>query len=88
MGEMLAAYGVETMTGYSPDHLDPRPDLVVVGNVCRKDNPEARAAIDGGMATAPSRRPLGELFLASRKPSSSPGTHGKTTTTALTSRCS
>jgi UDP-N-acetylmuramate: L-alanyl-gamma-D-glutamyl-meso-diaminopimelate ligase len=84
MGEMLAAYGVETRQGYSPDHLAPRPDLVVVGNVCRKDNPEARAAIDGGMAYRSFPKALGELFLASRKSLVIGGTHGKTTTTALT----
>ncbi len=84
MGEMLQAYGVETRQGYDPAHLDPRPDLVVVGNVCRKDNPEARAAIDGGMAYRSFPKALGELFLATRRPLVLAGTHGKTTTTALT----
>src|SRR3954463_8320937 len=49
MGPALAAWGVRCLEGFSPVHLEPRPDLVVIGNVCRKDNPEARAAIDGGM---------------------------------------
>jgi hypothetical protein len=71
------------MTGYRPAHLDPRPDLVVVGNVCRKDNPEARAAIDGGLPTRSMPGRSSELFLASGPRSWSAGTHGKTTTTAL-----
>ena len=85
MGDALKAYGVETMTGWDPAHLDPRPDLVVVGNVCRKDNPEARAAIDGGMNYRSFPKALGELFLAQRRSLVVAGTHGKTTTTALVS---
>ncbi len=85
MGDALKAYGVETMEGWSPAHLDPAPDLVVVGNVCRKDNPEARFAIDHGMNVRSFPKALGELFLAQRRSLVIAGTHGKTTTTALTS---
>lgn len=84
MGEALARYGVETMQGWDPSHLDPAPDLVVVGNVCRRDNPEARAAIDGGLAYRSFPKALGELFLGARRSLVVAGTHGKTTTTALT----
>jgi UDP-N-acetylmuramate: L-alanyl-gamma-D-glutamyl-meso-diaminopimelate ligase len=84
MGDALRAYGVETREGYRPEHLDPRPDLVVIGNVCRRDNPEARAAIDGGMHYRSFPKALGELFLAQRRSLVIAGTHGKTTTTALT----
>jgi UDP-N-acetylmuramate: L-alanyl-gamma-D-glutamyl-meso-diaminopimelate ligase len=83
MGDALKAYGVETMSGWDPAHLDPRPDLVVVGNVCRRDNPEARAAIDAGMNYRSFPKALGELFLAQRRSLVVAGTHGKTTTTAL-----
>ena len=85
MGDALKAYGVETMQGFDPAHLVPAPDLVVVGNVCRKDNPEARAAIDGGLAYRSFPKALGELFLATRRSLVIAGTHGKTTTTALVS---
>jgi UDP-N-acetylmuramate: L-alanyl-gamma-D-glutamyl-meso-diaminopimelate ligase len=84
MGDALKAYGVEAMEGWDAAHLVPAPDLVVVGNVCRKDNPEARAAIDGGMNVRSFPKALGELFLAQRRSSVIAGTHGKTTTTALT----
>ncbi len=85
MGDALKAYGVETMLGFDPAHLVPAPDLVVVGNVCRKENPEARAAIDGGLAYRSFPKALGELFLATRRSLVIAGTHGKTTTTALVS---
>lgn len=83
MGPALEGWGIETRTGYDPKHLEPRPDLVVVGNVCRKDNPEARAAIDGGMKVATMCHALGDLILADTSPLVVGGTHGKTTTTAL-----
>jgi UDP-N-acetylmuramate: L-alanyl-gamma-D-glutamyl-meso-diaminopimelate ligase len=85
MGDALRTYGVETLEGWDPARLSPAPDLVVVGNVCRKDNPEARAAIDGGLNYRSFPKALGELFLAQRRSLVVAGTHGKTTTTALTS---
>ncbi|MBO6938509.1 MAG: UDP-N-acetylmuramate:L-alanyl-gamma-D-glutamyl-meso-diaminopimelate ligase [Deltaproteobacteria bacterium] len=83
MGPALERWGIETMPGWDPANLDPAPDRVVVGNVCRKDNPEARAAIDGGLSVTSMPQLLGELFLADRTSLVVSGTHGKTTTTAL-----
>lgn len=83
MGPALERWGIETMAGWDPANLDPAPDRVVVGNVCRADNPEARAAIDGGLETTSMPQLLGELFLAERPSLVVAGTHGKTTTTAI-----
>ncbi len=68
---------------FDPAHLDPRPDLVVIGNVCRKDNPEARAAIDGGLPYTHIAGALAEFVLGGTRPLVVAGTHGKTTTTSL-----
>lgn len=83
IGPALARWGVETMPGWNPDNLVPAPDLVVVGNVCRRDNPEARAAIDGGLRYASFPETLETLFLTERPGYVVAGTHGKTTTTSL-----
>lgn len=83
MGEALARWGIETKTGWDPAHLEPRPDLVIVGNVCRKDNPEARAAIDGGIPYDSMPGAMEKLFLGERPGWVVAGTHGKTTTTTL-----
>jgi UDP-N-acetylmuramate: L-alanyl-gamma-D-glutamyl-meso-diaminopimelate ligase len=83
MGDKLAEWGVETRQGFDPAHLEPRPDLVVVGNVCRSTNPEARAAIDGGLPYLSMPGTLERFFLSDRKSFVVAGTHGKTTTTAL-----
>ncbi|MFW5926189.1 MAG: UDP-N-acetylmuramate--L-alanine ligase [Myxococcota bacterium] len=83
MGPALRRWGVQTRPGWNPGNLDPAPDLVVVGNVCRRDNPEARAAIDGGLAHTSMPGALERFFLSSRPSFVVAGTHGKTTTTAL-----
>lgn len=85
MGDALKAWGVETLSGFDPAHLSPRPDLVVVGNVCRKDNVEARAAIDGGMKYDSMPGTIEQMFLNDRPSFVVAGTHGKTTTSALLS---
>ena len=83
MGPALERWGVRTVTGFDPGHLEPRPDLVVIGNVCRPTNPEARAAIDGGMRYASMPSALAELVLEGCAPLVVGGSHGKTTTSAM-----
>jgi UDP-N-acetylmuramate: L-alanyl-gamma-D-glutamyl-meso-diaminopimelate ligase len=83
MSTQLAAAGIRVIEGYRPENLDPAPDLVVVGNVCRVDHPEAAAARERGLACASMPRALHDLFLRDREPLVVAGTHGKTTTTAL-----
>jgi UDP-N-acetylmuramate: L-alanyl-gamma-D-glutamyl-meso-diaminopimelate ligase len=83
MGEALRRWGIETLTGFDPAHLEPAPDLVVVGNVCRPDNPEARAALQRGLAYTSFPGALRAMFLEHRDSFVVSGTHGKTTTSAL-----
>jgi len=84
MGPALERWGVRLLSGFDAKHLDPKPDLVVIGNVCRRDNPEARAAIDGGLPYASMAHALASHLLAGRAPLVVAGTHGKTTTSAMT----
>jgi UDP-N-acetylmuramate: L-alanyl-gamma-D-glutamyl-meso-diaminopimelate ligase len=83
MGDALERWGIEKREGYRAQNLEPRPDLVVVGNVCRRDNPEARAAIDGGLEVTSFPGALSRMFLQERVPFVVSGTHGKTTTSAM-----
>jgi len=86
MSEMLRAWGIEVLTPYRPENLDAaRPDLVVVGNVIRRVNPEATAVRERGLPQMSFPAALGSLFLAGRHPVVVTGTHGKTTTSALLS---
>jgi hypothetical protein len=41
MKEKLKDWGISYKTPYSKENLQKRPDLVIVGNVIRKENPEA-----------------------------------------------
>jgi UDP-N-acetylmuramate: L-alanyl-gamma-D-glutamyl-meso-diaminopimelate ligase len=83
MGPALKRWGITLHEGFRPENLNPVPDLVVVGNVCRRDNPEARAAIDGRMKYLHMCDALGELVLKNTAPLVVAGTHGKTTTSAM-----
>lgn len=83
MGPALERWGVRTMRGFDPANLSPRPDLVIVGNVCRSDNPEARAAIDSGLRTTTMAHALADFALQDSSPLVVAGTHGKTTTSAI-----
>jgi len=83
MGDALRRWGVETRQGYDPAHLDPAPDLVIVGNVCRPTNVEARAAIDRGLNYMSMPAALEEMFLKPCRSFVVAGTHGKTTTSTL-----
>ncbi|APR83219.1 UDP-N-acetylmuramate:L-alanyl-gamma-D-glutamyl-meso-diaminopimelate ligase [Minicystis rosea] len=83
MGPALERWGIRLMTGFDPAHLDPKPDLVVIGNVCRPTNPEAKAARDAGLRTTTMAHALAEHILEGTSPLVVAGTHGKTTTSAL-----
>lgn len=84
MSEKLPEWGIEVMQGFKPSNLDDaRPDLVIVGNVVRKVNPEATAMRERGLPHASFPAALGRLFLESRHGVVISGTHGKTTTTSL-----
>ncbi len=83
MGPALQRWGIRTMAGFAASNLEPKPDLVVVGNVCRADNPEARAAIDSGMKVSSMVDALVEHILIDTSSLVVGGTHGKTTTSAM-----
>jgi UDP-N-acetylmuramate: L-alanyl-gamma-D-glutamyl-meso-diaminopimelate ligase len=83
MSDLLAAAGIEPLVRYDPAHLEPRPDLVVVGNAVPRDNPVTTAAAARGLEQISMPQALARFFLAGRKPLVAAGTHGKTTTTSL-----
>ncbi|MDX9896267.1 MAG: UDP-N-acetylmuramate:L-alanyl-gamma-D-glutamyl-meso-diaminopimelate ligase [Desulfofustis sp.] len=83
MSDLLAHLGIPVCTGYRPDNLAGRPDLVVVGNVISRDNPEAQALARLGLPYLSMPQVLEQLFLAQRCPLVVAGTHGKTTTASM-----
>jgi UDP-N-acetylmuramate: L-alanyl-gamma-D-glutamyl-meso-diaminopimelate ligase len=83
IGPALESWGVRCLVGYDARHLEPAPDLVVIGNVCRRDHVEARAAIDRGLRYTHMAGALAEFALPGASSLVVAGTHGKTTTTAM-----
>jgi len=85
MSEMLPRWGITAMSPYGAENLDAaRPELVVVGNVIRRVNPEAEAMRARAIPHVSFPLALGQLFLRERHAVVVAGTHGKTTTTSLT----
>ncbi|HLL54459.1 MAG TPA: UDP-N-acetylmuramate:L-alanyl-gamma-D-glutamyl-meso-diaminopimelate ligase [Myxococcaceae bacterium] len=84
MSDMLKAWGIEALTPYKAENLDAaRPDLVIIGNVIRRVNPEATSARERRLPQMSFPAALGSLFLEGRHSVVVAGTHGKTTTSSL-----
>ena len=85
MSTHLAVQGIPVLEGYDPAHLDPPPDLTIVGNACTPTHPEATVAREERLPQASFPEALGHYVLAdpARHPIVVAGTHGKTTTTGL-----
>lgn len=83
MSTLLAEAGIVPFVGFSPEHLSPRPDLVVVGNAVPRSNPEAVETERLGLPRLSMPEALARFFLADRRPLVVAGTHGKTTTSSM-----
>lgn len=83
MSDFLESCHIPIMTGYRAANLDPRPDLVVVGNVIRAVNPEAVALADFRIPYLSMPQALAHFALAGRVSLVVTGTHGKTTTASI-----
>ena len=83
MSTLLEGLGITIQNGYRPANLEPAPDLVVVGNVIRRDNPEAQAVLARDLPRLSLPQALNRFLVGDRQSIVVAGTHGKTTTTAL-----
>ncbi len=83
MSTRLAEMGIPVHEGYDGAHLDPPPDLVVVGNACTPTHPEAAYAREQRLAQLSLPEAVAHFFLKPRTTLVVAGTHGKTTTTGI-----
>ena len=84
MSDMLEAWGIQVAHALRAGNLDAaKPDLVIIGNVIRRVNPEATAVRERGIPQMSFPAALGSLFLEREHSVVVAGTHGKTTTSAL-----
>jgi len=79
--KLFSKYDSANLSVYGPEKID----LVVIGNVARSDNPEAREAIDKGYCYSSLPEAMETLMLQQTQNIVIAGTHGKTTTSALVS---
>lgn len=84
MSELLAQDGIEPLRGYQADHIGDDLDLVVVGNAISRGNPELEAVLDRRIRYASLPEVVRDEFLWQSRSLVIAGTHGKTTTAALT----
>jgi UDP-N-acetylmuramate: L-alanyl-gamma-D-glutamyl-meso-diaminopimelate ligase len=81
--KILERLGLEVHASFDPDHLDPAPDLVVVGNAASRGNPEIEETLDRNLRYTSMPRLISERFLRRRHSVVVAGTHGKTSTTSM-----
>ncbi len=83
MSDFLKGQGIQAAGGYGPQNLEPRPDLVIVGNVITRKNPEAQALATAAIPYLSFPQALAHFFISGRTSLVVAGTHGKTTTSSL-----
>ncbi len=83
MGDKLREWGIECYEGFDAKHLEPKPDLVIIGNVVRAVNPEAVFTLEQNIPHMSMPQAIAEFGIAEKHSIVIAGTHGKTTTTAL-----
>ncbi|HUE57606.1 MAG TPA: UDP-N-acetylmuramate:L-alanyl-gamma-D-glutamyl-meso-diaminopimelate ligase [Candidatus Udaeobacter sp.] len=80
---LLDSLGISFHNSFDPRHVQPKPDLVIIGNVIARGNPELEEVLDRKMPYRSMPEILEEIFLPGKHSIVVSGTHGKTTTTAM-----
>jgi UDP-N-acetylmuramate: L-alanyl-gamma-D-glutamyl-meso-diaminopimelate ligase len=83
MSTQLEDQGIELMQGYAPEHLQPAPDLVVIGNALSRGNPAVEYVLNQGLPYVSGPQWLADHVLQGRWVLAVAGTHGKTTTSSM-----
>ena len=83
MSTQLEAQGIELMQGYAPEHLQPAPDLVVIGNALSRGNLAVEYVLNQGLPYVSGPQWLADHVLQGRWVLAVAGTHGKTTTSSM-----
>ena len=84
MSDFLVQQGITLLQGYKPEHISSDLDLVIVGNAISRGNPELEEVLDRKIRYCSLPEAVRDHFLWAARAVVIAGTHGKTTTTALT----
>lgn len=85
MSDFLMEKGIKLIDGYHEDNLSFGPDLVIVGNAVKKDNPEVLKMFEKNIPFCSMPQALNHFAGEGKKTIVIAGTHGKTTTSSLMS---
>jgi len=83
MSTQLESQGIQLCQGYHSEHLQPAPDLVVVGNAMSRGNPAVEYVLDNNLDYCSGPEFLARWVLKDRWVLGAAGTHGKTTTSSM-----
>jgi UDP-N-acetylmuramate: L-alanyl-gamma-D-glutamyl-meso-diaminopimelate ligase len=83
MSTFLESLGIPVAQPFAEANLDPRPDLVVVGNALSRGNVELERVLDERIPFCSLPQILHDQFLVGKEILVVAGTHGKTTTTSM-----
>src|ERR1700681_2526828 len=83
MSTFLESLGIPVAQPFAEANLDPRPDLVVVGNALSRGNVELERVLDERIPFCSLPQILHDEFLVGKEVLVVAGTHGKTTTTSM-----
>jgi UDP-N-acetylmuramate: L-alanyl-gamma-D-glutamyl-meso-diaminopimelate ligase len=85
MSDFLASLGIPVSQPFAAANLNPRPDLVVIGNAISRGNVELEHVLDQRIPFCSLPQILHDEFLRGKEVLVVAGTHGKTTTTSMLS---
>ncbi len=83
MSDFLARLNIPVAQPFAAANLDPRPDLVVIGNALSRGNAELEEVLDRRIPFCSMPQILHDEFLRGKQVLVVAGTHGKTTTTSM-----
>src|ERR1700735_1320114 len=83
MSDFLRDLGIPLAQPFDARNLEPRPDLVVVGNAISRGNVELEQVLDHRLPFCSLPQLLHDEFLRGKEVLVVAGTHGKTTTTSM-----
>src|ERR1700730_4778323 len=83
MSTFLESLGIPVAQPFAEQNLDPKPDLVVVGNALSRGNVELERVLDDRIPFCSMPQILQDEFLVGKEVLVVAGTHGKTTTTSM-----
>jgi UDP-N-acetylmuramate: L-alanyl-gamma-D-glutamyl-meso-diaminopimelate ligase len=85
MSDFLRDLNIPVAQPFDPRNLEPRPDLIVIGNAISRGNVELEYVLDQRIPFCSLPQLLHDEFLRGKEVLVVAGTHGKTTTTSMLS---